>query len=125
MWRNKTLEYGVEERLTDVVVQEFLRDGRLRVVRPADADALLVGEIVGYRINGRQYDDQDHAIGFLVEVKVEVRLLDARSGEPLVEPRSFGQAGIFFDSPQPRQNRQEDVFVRLSESIISAYLEGW
>ncbi|MBE7559719.1 hypothetical protein HS125_12545 [bacterium] len=125
MWRNKTLEYGVEERLTDVVVQEFLRDGRLRVVRPSDADALLLGEIIGYEIKGRQYDDEDHAIGFLVDVAVEVELLDARSGRPLVEKRRFNQAGIFFDSPQPRQTRQDDVFIRLCEEIKSTVLEGW
>ena len=125
MFRNLTLEPGVEERITDVLVREFLRDGRLEVVRPDRADALLVGEVVGYDIRGRQYDDQDHAIGFVVDVVVRVRLEDARTGEALGKARAFRQGGVFFDSPQPRQSRQDDVFIRLSEEILSYYLEGW
>ena len=125
MFRNLTLEPGVEEHVTDVLVREFLRDGRLQVVRPAAADALLQGEVVGYDIRGRQYDDQNHAIGFVVDVVVKLRFVDAHTGEALGKPRAFRQGGVFFDSPQPGQARQDDVFIRLSEEILSYYLEGW
>jgi Lipopolysaccharide-assembly len=125
MFRNRTMEYGVKERITDRVVREFINDGRLKVVRPGKADAVLECEILKYEISGRQYDDEDHAIGFLVDVELEAAMIDGHSGELLAERRVFRQAGIFFDSPQPLQQRQDDVFIRLGEAMISYYLEGW
>ncbi len=53
---NRTQEPGVDSIITKAVVQEFSTNGRLRVVRPAEADAILDGEIMSYSVSPIAYD---------------------------------------------------------------------
>ena len=43
---NNTNQYGLEEKLTLAVTDEFIRDGRMKIVNSeAEADGVVVGEI--------------------------------------------------------------------------------
>src|SRR5438046_7936428 len=53
---NRTAEPAVENFLTQAVVQAFSTNGRLRVVKPAEADAILEGEGVGYQVQALAFD---------------------------------------------------------------------
>src|SRR5205814_1452655 len=53
---NRTQEPGVDSIITKAVAQAFATNGRLRVVRPADADAILEGEITNYGVAPIAYD---------------------------------------------------------------------
>jgi len=50
VFTNRTSEPAVENILTQAVVQAFSTNGRLRVVKPEQADAILEGEVVDYQI---------------------------------------------------------------------------
>ncbi|MFQ6067250.1 MAG: LptE family protein, partial [bacterium] len=48
IFSNQTFKYGLEQTLTDSIINEFISDGRLHVVGPNEADVVLSGEIVSY-----------------------------------------------------------------------------
>ena len=48
IFSNQTFKYGLEQTLTDLIINEFISDGRLQVVGPNEADVILRGEIVSY-----------------------------------------------------------------------------
>lgn len=75
---NKTYEYGVEERVTDVLVQEFIRDGRLKVVESDQADLLLQVTIDKYDLQTITVDDQEEAVVFRLDTRVLATLVDQR-----------------------------------------------
>ena len=56
VFTNKTSEPAVENLLTSAVVEAFASNGRLRVVRPEEADAILDGEVVGYSVQSIAFD---------------------------------------------------------------------
>ena len=49
MFKNDTYQYGMEEKLTNLVIEELLADGRIKVINnPETADAVLSGRIINY-----------------------------------------------------------------------------
>ena len=50
MFVNRTNQPAVESVITRAIVDAFATNGRLRVVRREDADALLEGEVIAYTL---------------------------------------------------------------------------
>ena len=86
---NRTQEPGVDSIITKAVVQEFSTDGRLRVVRPAEADAILNGEIMSYSVTPIAYDQVLNIQIYRLVVVMNLRMRDLRRNTLL-----FQQAGV-------------------------------
>jgi hypothetical protein len=122
---NKTFEYGAEERLTDILIQELIRDGRLRVVSEGRADLELQAVLTRYDLKKVSLNRDEQAVVFNLDTAVTVTLKDLRSGKILDQDRPFEESGVFFLSNQPQTRREEQIYVRLAEAMISRMLEGW
>ncbi len=123
--RNKTFEYGAEERLTDILIQELMRDGRLRVVSEGRADLELQVVLTRYDLKKVSLDRDEQAVVFNLDTAVTATLKDLRSGKVFDQDRKFEESGVFFLSNQPQTRREEQIYVRLAEAMISQMLEGW
>lgn len=123
--QNRTYEYGAEERLTDILIQELIRDGRLRVVSQGRADLEMQAVLTRYDLKKVSLNRDEQAVVFNLDTAVTVTLKDLRSGKVLFEERKFEESGVFFLSNQPQTRREEQIYVRLAEAMISQLLEGW
>jgi hypothetical protein len=56
IFKNRTLEPGVESAVTSGVVNAFSSGGRVRVVPLGEADVVLEGEVTGYSLEGTAFD---------------------------------------------------------------------
>ena len=85
---NRTAEPAVENFLTQAVVQAFSTNGRLRVVKPAEADAILEGEVVGYQVQALAFDPRANIQQYRLLVTMSLKMRDARNNT--VSSRSRG-----------------------------------
>jgi outer membrane lipopolysaccharide assembly protein LptE/RlpB len=75
---NKTQEPAVENFITQAVVDAFVTSGQLKVVFPEDADAILEGEIVGYRLESLSFDPRANVREYRLLVTLNLQFRDAR-----------------------------------------------
>jgi outer membrane lipopolysaccharide assembly protein LptE/RlpB len=75
---NRTAEPAIENFLTRAVVDAFVTSGRLRVVRPEEADAILEGEIVGYQLDSLSFDPRANVREYRLTVTLNLRFKDVR-----------------------------------------------
>src|SRR3989442_8435143 len=75
---NRTAEPAVENFLTQAVVQAFSTNGRLRVVKPGEADAILEGEVVGYQIHAGPFDPPANIQQYPLLVTMNLNIRDPR-----------------------------------------------
>ncbi len=78
VFTNKTQQPAVENFLTRAVVDAFVTSGRLKVVRPDDADSILEGEIVGYQLNSLSYDAGANVREYRLTVTLNLQFRDVR-----------------------------------------------
>lgn len=95
VFKNKTPEPAVETLLTSAVVDAFASNGRLRVVRPEDADAILDGEVTGYSVQSIAFDAQSNVRQYRLIVTMNLRLRDIRRASVLFEEQSLREKADF------------------------------
>ncbi len=80
---NATNEPSVDVEVTQAVVDEFMTDGRLKVVSPEEADLALHGRIVLYEVNPLSYTAQSFVQQYGIHLVVDASLEDLRSKKVL------------------------------------------
>src|SRR5271170_2817455 len=53
---NKTQQFGLEDKLTLAIIDEFLRDGQYNIVPEEQADGVVASTITRYILTPIQYD---------------------------------------------------------------------
>jgi outer membrane lipopolysaccharide assembly protein LptE/RlpB len=95
IFQNKTSEPAVESLLTSAVIDAFASNGRLRVVKPEEADAILTGEVVGYGIMSIAYDNLANVRQYRLIVTMNLRLRDVKKNETLFEQQGLKESADF------------------------------
>ena len=92
---NRTSEPGVESIITRAVVQAFATNGRLQVVRPADADAILEGEVTSYSVNAIAFDETLNVQQYRLVVVLNLRMRDVRRNDVLFQQNGVAEQADF------------------------------
>ena len=95
VFTNKTQTPAVENFLTRAVVDAFVTSGRLRVVRPEEADSILEGEIVGYQLDSLSYDSQANVREYRLTVTLNLHFRDVRQNVMLWREEGIHQKADF------------------------------
>ena len=91
-FKNQSREFDLQAPLTNAVIRKFLNDGRLRVVGPTEADLVVDGAILDYRLRGLSFDRNDDVTQFEMLVVARVQVTDTRTGDVLwQEARMIGE----------------------------------
>ncbi|MFY9555640.1 MAG: LptE family protein [Blastocatellia bacterium] len=132
VFQNSSLKYSVEQRFTRAVIEEILKRARgLRVVtNQEDADAVLNGDIRGFRAVGSILDDRGRTRVWDVQIIVSVVVRDLKTRKILFEnPRmSFEGEYQLSDDPQSFFNEENPAVDRIAkdfaQTIVSTIMEG-
>lgn len=95
VFTNRTAEPAIESFLTQAVVEAFATNGRLRVVKPEEADAILEGEVVGYEIQALAFDPRASIRQYRLLVTMNLRFRDVKRNEVLFEQPRFQEKADF------------------------------
>lgn len=92
---NKTQEPAVEDLLTRAVVDAFVTSGRLKVVRREEADSILEGEIVGYRVDSLSFDPRANVREYRLTVTLNLQFRDVKQNAMLWRQEGFQEKADF------------------------------
>ncbi len=125
---NSSAEPGLENILTDEVIQQFLAEGQLNLVKPEQADVILEGNIDRYRRIPLIYDDRDRVQQYRVRVDISFELIDPETGRALRSFENIYRQTSYSDLTPPRETEydaQERVLYQLARDVVSGVVEGW
>lgn len=125
IFANRTQEPGVESFVTRAVVEAFSTNGRLRVVRVEDADAVLDGEIVGYQVDSIAFDRNANIREYRLTVTLNLRLRDVRRNAVLFQQDGFREKadfrveGAVADTIAREETALREAAVDIARSVVS------
>jgi hypothetical protein len=138
-FENKTSQTDISEDLTEEVINNFIKDGRLTVVSRSDADSRLKGAIVEYRKIPVSYDANfivnEYRLVMVVnlwyydlvnEVKLweEVRR-DPASGTGGIEARVRYYVGEEMGVTETEEEARQRLIKDAADRITRRTLHGW
>ncbi|MEK6304014.1 MAG: LptE family protein [Acidobacteriota bacterium] len=132
IFQNSSLKYRVEQRFTRAVIEEILKRARgLRVTtNPDEADAVLNGDIRGFRASGSILDDRGRTRVWDLRITVSLTVRDLKSHKILFENPRLAFEGEYelSDDPQSFFNEENAAVDRVAkdfaQSIVSAIMDG-
>jgi hypothetical protein len=83
LFKNQTLEHGLEEAVTRSVVDAFVADNHLDVVAETEAESILWGTIVQYRRIPFSFDAQGAVLEYKLEIVAHVEYEDRKRSKTL------------------------------------------
>lgn len=130
---NQTFQYGLEEVMTNRVIEEFIKDGRLEVVDRELADTELKGTILSYQKVPFSYDKKGNINKYQVSIKVSFELRDLTTNKPLWQEE--WQEVILYISPtssyRPKEFEltseeecKDKILSKIAYYIVSRIING-
>jgi outer membrane lipopolysaccharide assembly protein LptE/RlpB len=95
VFKNRTGQPAVENFLTRAVVEAFSTNGRLRVVRPEEADAILEGAVVGYDLQSVAFDPAANIRQYRLVVTLDLLFRDLRQQRVLFDRKGLQERADF------------------------------
>ncbi len=123
---NKTVEFGLAEELTDILIEEFTRDNSLKIADKSTADILVEGSILRIDDRAGAFTADEEVQDIKIYISVSVKVHDQVKRTLLWEERitKWGD----YDPDGGPDGREEAIFLALekvSEEILNKTVSGW
>jgi hypothetical protein len=126
VFENKTLWRGHEFVLTQVVCQQIRQFTGYRLVdRPQEADLVLEGEIVDYRLPVSVEDRDDRAVESQVAMTLRLRVRNNRVGKQLFCRQRTVVAEFSGLRGESELTARNECISKLARWVVSCLQKGW
>lgn len=125
VFANRTQEPAVENFITRAVIDAFVTNGRLRVVRLEEADSILEGQIVGYRIEALAFDPRANVQEYRLWLTLNLQFRDVRKNvmlwrqEGLQEKADFRVPGQVAQTISREESALRQAAVDIGRAIVN------
>lgn len=126
---NRTQQPAVENVITRAIVDAFATNGRLRVVRPEDADSILEGEVLQYTVGAIAVDPSLNVQQYRLGVTLNLRMRDVRLNRLLFEQANFSEQADFLVAGSVAQTLSieagalQQAATEIARSVVSLALD--
>jgi outer membrane lipopolysaccharide assembly protein LptE/RlpB len=122
VFKNDTLQEGIQETVTNAVIEEYIRGGKVRLVSEAQADAVLRGTIINYdNTQAVTFNDNNEVTTYKLIVDVDAELEDRVNDEIIWSAEALREDADFEGGPNvsvtEQQNNEDDALRRLSDEL--------
>lgn len=127
---NKTMEPIVEEEFTPLVIREFMKDSRIRVVDRREADLILDGSVTSYKESPLSFNEAQEALEYRITVTAHIKLTRQDSNSVLWE-KDVAKSSEYRVSSDVMETKTKkllaikQIALNLSEEVTDRVLWGW
>lgn len=126
---NKTQQFGLEEKLTLKIIDEFLKNGEYSISPENAAQGVIVGEISHYILTPIQYDVNLVPTVYKVNVIAAVRLLDREQNRYLWEEPALQVTKMYSAANLPgglsEEQAREALWEILAKDVVLRTVSGF
>jgi len=126
LFENETVEPGIVEEITDVVIDAIIQDGTMKVVGEFQADAVVRGTIIDVVDEAEAYSDRTDAEQFRLRIYANVQFFDRRQNRSIWEEKRLeGEAAYDPTDLSSRDAAINEALEMLARDIINRTVSGW
>lgn len=124
----KVYRPGLEVEVRNNLIERFIFDGYLKIVRSDTADAVLKAQLIEFRRDPLRYNADESIQEFRVSVVIKAELIDQVEGLTLWGPQQLDGNASYFLTGELATSEDEAVdeaLVDLSRKLVESVLEVW
>ncbi len=126
LFQDQTSEFGLKEKLTDEVTDQFTRDNTLSITDRRHADSLLEATIIRVTDRAGAFTSDETVQDIRVFVTVKVRYEDLKKRKVIWEEQ-ITQWGTYNpdQGPQAREQGLDEAVEKIATEILNKTVSGW
>ncbi len=124
LFENTTGQYGLEDKMTELVIDAFIDDGSIKVVPESNAEALVSGKLIKYIRQPYEYDETDIVQSYKITMTFEIKLINTADNSE-IWVNTFSQFGVFIIDEEVDEDGEERAIVKLVDDIINKTTKSW
>ncbi|MBN4076564.1 hypothetical protein JYT16_02480 [Gemmatimonas aurantiaca] len=110
---NRTSQAGVSDQITELIIDELVNDGRIKVVQQSVSEATLSGALIAYSRRAFEFDETDQVPRYEILLTVELTLRKTGSDEEIWS-ETIVQSGVY----DAQEETEEDGQLRAAELLV-------
>ncbi len=131
MFKNLTTRFELDLKLTQSVIDEIVARGKVEITGNMEsADAILIGEIISFRVTPIAFSKEATADRYNITVRAKIVLKDLANQKIIFSNPNFQYVeeyevpeGVDFESVE--SEALDKVAVKFARSLVSTILEGF
>jgi hypothetical protein len=124
LFEDRTAEFGINQKLTDKLINAITNDNVLKIGNQRTADSILKGTIELIQDTAGEYDQNEVASDFRVTITARVSFEDVQKQEVLWE-ESWTQFGVYDNVETDRDTGIDEALDKLTTDILNQTVSGW
>ena len=124
LFTDNTAEFGIDQKLTDALMDAVTRDNTLKVSGSRGGDSMLSGTIIRVEDRAGQYDQNENATDFRVTITIKIIFEDIKKRKVMWE-ETYTQWGSYDNTETLRENGIDEAIVKLTADILNKTVSGW
>jgi hypothetical protein len=121
LFENRTPEFGVDQQMTDAVIEAVTRDNTLKIADPSNADCILHGSLMRMEDRAGQYNENEEASTFRITLTFQATFEDLRK-KTVIWQNTFSSFGTYTDN---RDDGIAEAINKLTTDIINRMVSNW
>ncbi|MBD3257243.1 hypothetical protein GF377_02330 [candidate division GN15 bacterium] len=121
---NETAEYGLADRLTEIIIDAFIADGSIRVVAESEAEAVLLGTLTNYERQVQKYDQNDQVETYKIVMDFDIVLRNAEDQSDIWK-ENLRQEGLYDAVEETEEDGQRRAGGWLVEAVLNRTTKSW
>lgn len=126
---NKSSIFGIEEKLTLKIIDEFIKDGKYQLKNENEADGIIIGEIKSYILIPIQYDANLVPTTYKITLNYSIKMIDRIKNLILWEENTLLANYIFSDASIPggmtEEQAREKLWEIIAKDTVKRTVEGF
>jgi hypothetical protein len=123
VFEDRTSEFGIKERLSSTMIEEFTRDNTLKIADRRVADSILLGALLRVEERAGVYNQQQNVQQIRVFLTVQMKYEDLKKKKTVWEAQitQFGD----YDVPSNRQAAIDEAIRKIANEALNKTVSGW
>jgi len=121
LFQTRTPEFGIDQEITDAVIEAVTRDNTLKISDQRNSDSLIRGTILQITDSAGAYDQNESASNFRVTIRIKIAFEDKKKQDIMWE-ETWSHWGEYTSD---RSEGIKEATDKIAEAIINRTLSGW
>lgn len=123
-FRSSTAEYGLEQELTALFVEEILSSGRLTIVTTSP-DALIEAQVTGFFRTPYSYSSSEVVEEYRMEIRIALEFSDLVMGVPVLEQETVDRWIVYDPLNESYEAAKQRLLEDAAGEMARRCLSGW
>ncbi len=128
VFTNSSTEPEIHRELTSAIINSYITDGRLKVVRKGQADMVMNGNLFYYELEAVSFSSNDFASDYIVKLGVDIEVIDKVNNKPYLKQKfktqwDYKASSDIVNTESARSAALEEAYQELGNRLVSLLID--